>query len=164
MISKLFFVVSYVKHLYFKRIFKELFKKLKMFFLLTLSLLIYHERKIWFKMSFLKVILNWKREVTHDMQFFSDTNEEKLFYLLFQKYFRKSFLKIIVSSTILLVWLKEHLLKRCWMYGIDINSKSFEMNQFVKRWIPKDRIVKSLCLCLEPLNLNVRLLFFWEKK
>ena len=94
------------------------------------------------------------------MQFFSDTNEEKLFYLLFQKYFRKSFLKIIVSSTILLVWLKEHLLKRCWMYGIDINSKSFEMNQFVKRWIPKDRIVKSLCLCLEPLNLNVRLLFF----
>ena len=48
-------------------------------------------------MSFLKVILNGKGEGPHDMQFFSDTNEEKLSNLLFHNYFWVTFLKIHCS-------------------------------------------------------------------
>ena len=48
-------------------------------------------------MSFLKVILKGKGEGPHDMQFFSDTNEEKLSNLLFRNYFWVTFLKFHCS-------------------------------------------------------------------
>lgn len=53
-------------------------------------------------MSFLKVILNGKGEGPHDMQFFSDTNEEKLSNLLFHNYFWVTFLKIHCSFNLFL--------------------------------------------------------------
>ena len=81
-------------------------------------------------MSFLKVILKGKGEGPHDMQFFSDTNEEKLSNLLFRNYFWVTFLKFHCSSN-LFFWFKELPWTRCWMYGIDINLKSPGMIHFI---------------------------------